>query len=154
MYTKRSVVEVVGRSELHTPPVMAGGSWGRVGKPLGWGVSAVVGGTRVLSISAAVATSQLDVVTDLTAAWRPATFHSSLAALKPISLALQNSHRKVLESSECTVPMTLCCTVGTVHCISRHSFILYCLPATAAHGGDAMQCKACHECCNQQCSLL
>ena len=48
----------------------------------------MLGGSRLLSISAAVATSQSDVVTDLGDAARPAAFHSSLAALKPIILAL------------------------------------------------------------------
>ncbi len=88
MYTKRSVVEVVGRSALHVSPVMEGAVWGSVGLPVGWGVSVVVGGSRLLSMSAAVAMSQSDVETDLGDAARPATFHSSLAALKPIILAL------------------------------------------------------------------
>ena len=90
MYTKRSVVEVVGRSELHTPLVMAGGSWGRVGLPLGRGVPADEGGSMLLLMSAAVAMSHLAVVTDFGDALRPATFHSSLAALKPIIFALQS----------------------------------------------------------------
>lgn len=89
MYTKRSVVEVVGRSELHMPSGMAGGSWGRVGLPVGRGVPADEGGSMLLAMSAAVAMSQLAVVTDFGDAFRPATFHSSLAALKPIMLALQ-----------------------------------------------------------------
>ena len=88
MYTKRSVVEVVGRSALHVSPVMEGADWGSVGLPLGWGVSVVMGGSRLLSMSAAVAMSQSDVETDLGDAARPATFHSNLAALKPIILAL------------------------------------------------------------------
>ncbi len=88
MYTKRFVVEVVGRSALQSSPVMEGGDWGSMGLPVGWGVSVVVGGSRLLSMSAAVAMSQFDVVTDLGDAARPATFHSSLAALKPIILAL------------------------------------------------------------------
>ena len=91
MYTKRSVVEVVGRSELHMPSVIAGGSWGRVGLPVGWGVPTDEGGSMLLSMSAAVAMSQLSVVTDFGDASRPATFHSSLAALKPIIFALQPS---------------------------------------------------------------
>lgn len=93
MYTKRSVVEVVGRSELHMPSVIAGGSWGRVGLPVGLGVPTDEGGSMLISMSAAVAMSQLSVVTDLGNVLRPATFHSSLAALKPISFAL-HSHRK------------------------------------------------------------
>ena len=43
----------------------------------------------LLSMSADVAMSQSDVVTDLGDVARPATFHSSLAALKPIILALR-----------------------------------------------------------------
>lgn len=88
MYTKRSVVEVVGKSALHVSPVTEGGDWGSVGLPVGWGVSVVMGGSRLLSMTAAVAMSQSDVVTDLGDAARPAAFHSSLAALKPIILAL------------------------------------------------------------------
>lgn len=64
MYTKRSVVEEVGRSLLHMPSVIAGGSWGKVGLPVGWGVPTEGGGSRLLSTSAVEAMLQLDVVTD------------------------------------------------------------------------------------------
>ena len=93
MYTKRSVVEVIGRSELHMSSVIVGGSWGKVGLPVGWGVPTDEGGSRLLSMSAAVAMSQLSVVTDLGDVWRPTTFHSSRAALKPIIFALQPTRK-------------------------------------------------------------
>lgn len=89
MYTKRSVVEVVGKSELQTPPVIEGGFWGRVGYPFGLGVSTDEGGRRLSLMSAVEAMSQLYVVTALGGVCNPTVFHSSLAALKPIILALQ-----------------------------------------------------------------
>lgn len=91
MYTKRSVVEVVGRSELQTPSAIAGGSWGKVGLPVGWGVPTEEGGSMPLWMSAAEAMLQLDVVTDFGGVWSPLLCHSSLAALNPIILALQQT---------------------------------------------------------------
>ena len=65
MYTKRSVVELVGRSLLHMPSWTAGGFWGKEGLPVGWGVPTERGGSKLISTSAAEAMSQSDVVTDL-----------------------------------------------------------------------------------------
>jgi len=81
---------VLGRSELHTSPVVpvVGGCWGRVGVPVGWGVSAVVGGNILACISAVVAMSQSVVVKVLGAVAKPSTDHSILAALNPIIFAL------------------------------------------------------------------